>query len=811
MSFNKEKASAATEAQPTDSKQAQSNQQDQYKQNGSLSPDWLNETVLMAIEQEHRPIPFMGSKPAPFGSCERYPIDHQYWQQCDKSKICIALDRFILVDYDGNKEKGAINLEELFAILGDEPNEVQTNDAGDSLHFLYRIPDGVDPSTLKHSNDNWVHGVDIKTQNQLMYIKRHKQIIDGELPTINEVDDAPQAIIDALTIVTQENIASRKTSKASKLKAAELLSYVDPDCAYDPWLNIGMALHREFNGDQLGLEIWDNWSATGKNYCGFSLLRYKWNSFDTQKPNGVTFATICHIAEQAGANLREINSRYDENGEPLPSYEDLMEQANQMDKETPPKDIEQLAAKLTALNKIESGKIANVIKTNTGTNITDIRAIVKQEEKEQRRTVIESKRQPMTLQPMPIECFNDISFNEETGAAKPLATISNIESMLNYYGITTYYDVIKKKSFVNVPTVKGSPDNVDNTSLTACISLAKLNQLPSEQVPDYIFALADTKQRNPVADWITTVQWDGKDRITDLCNTLIPKPDYPILMRDILIKRWLISAVAAVLKPMGFKARGVLTLQGAQSIGKTSWLESLVPDLKLRKHVVKTDHLLDPADKDSVLGAVSHWLVELGELDSTFKKDVARLKGFITADMDKLRRPYARLESEYQRRTVFFASVNDTRFLVDDTGNTRFWTIPVEYINFKHTINMQQLWAQVVTLYQDNEQWWLTREEESKIEELNGGHRVMPAVRELILSKLDFDCTNIKLYRKMSATELLIELGYEKPNNSQCREAGSALRDLLGDPQKINGLSKWKVPPLIKSHFNFDDYKSSAP
>lgn len=38
---------------------------------------------------------------------------------------------------------------------------------------------------------------------------------------------------------------------------------------------------------------------------------------------------------------------------------------------------------------------------------------------------------------------------------------------------------------------------------------------------------------------------------------------------------------------------------------------------------------LDPGNKDSILGAIVHWLVEICELDSSFKKDVARLKGFL--------------------------------------------------------------------------------------------------------------------------------------------------------------------------------------
>jgi putative DNA primase/helicase len=68
---------------------------------------------------------------------------------------------------------------------------------------------------------------------------------------------------------------------------------------------------------------------------------------------------------------------------------------------------------------------------------------------------------------------------------------------------------------------------------------------------------------------------------------------------------------------------------------------------------------LNPAEKDSVLTAVSHWIVELGELDATFKKaDIAQLKAFVTKTSDKVRRPYALKDSSFPRRTVFAGTVN---------------------------------------------------------------------------------------------------------------------------------------------------------
>ncbi|MEI2659434.1 MAG: VapE domain-containing protein [Bifidobacterium adolescentis] len=243
------------------------------------------------------------------------------------------------------------------------------------------------------------------------------------------------------------------------------------------------------------------------------------------------------------------------------------------------------------------------------------------------------------------------------------ATIANTRRLLDGYGITVRYNVIKKKLLITLPGHAGTSDNADNTAMTQIISLAILNGMAFGQIPSYIEFLADRNLYNPVADWILSKDWDGIDRLPAVFDTLTEREGFPAQLKRILVYKWLLSAVAAALKPNGFKGRGVLTFQGPQGIGKTSWVISLVPDPMLREMVVKVDHHLDAGNKDSILGAVTHWIVEIGELDSSFRKDIARLKGVLTSDSDKVRRPYARTESEYPRRTVLLCHGQRGKFL----------------------------------------------------------------------------------------------------------------------------------------------------
>lgn len=421
------------------------------------------------------------------------------------------------------------------------------------------------------------------------------------------------------------------------------------------------------------------------------------------------------------------------------------------------------------------------------------------------KTWLQPPPEPVATPPPPLECaepLDAIGFPHppRRGSHFLPTTLANVDHLLRQYGIRVCYDVIKKKIVVTLPQHKGSTDNFDNVVLTHIISLASLNGLQIALIPSYVEAIGDQNLFNPVASWIESKAWDGVDRLPEIYATLITREGYPEALKEKLIYRWLLSAVAAAFKPSGFKARGVLTLQGAQGIGKTTWLTSLIPDVGLREAVLKLDHHLDGSNKDSILGAICHWIVEIGELDSSFKKDIARLKGFLTSDSDKVRRPYARAESEYPRRTIFYATVNENNFLVDLTGNTRWWTIPVTSINYAHGIDMQQLFTQLAADYSMGTQWWLTSEEESLLEEQNREHETMSVIRERLMAEVDMNKLTDPGNPALTPLEVLEHLSFESPSNGMCKECAQILRSLFGEPRRIKGQNKWRIP-LVGSRY----------
>lgn len=404
---------------------------------------------------------------------------------------------------------------------------------------------------------------------------------------------------------------------------------------------------------------------------------------------------------------------------------------------------------------------------------------------------------------------NQFMFPHMSHQQKPLNTWENLEWLLTQYGIKSRYNEISKDVVVTIPGKDYGNDASANSALTEIVSLCARNGMPSGSCAEYVKLIAMSNRYNPASEFITAKPWDGVSRIYDLCDTLETAEGFDRSLVLMMVRRWLISAVAAAMQPTGFYSKGVLVLQGEQSLGKTAWFRSLVPPTL--RELIKVGATIDPANKDSVSSAIGRWMVELGELDATFRKsDIARLKSFISQDRDEIRRPYDRLESTYQRRTVFFASVNPKHFLADDTGNVRWWTIPVTRINYEHDIDMQQVWAEVAQLYREGERWWMNAEEEAMLEQVNKEHEAIDPVEEMILMRYEWGCDRPAAYTDRTATQVLQEIGYDKPNKAQTTHCAGVLRKLTGKPARKSGSNRlFSIPPKVPNpdnrRFNDDD------
>ena len=380
------------------------------------------------------------------------------------------------------------------------------------------------------------------------------------------------------------------------------------------------------------------------------------------------------------------------------------------------------------------------------------------------------------LKPVTVPTEYDFNRNER---GRYLNTKGNVQGVMTLNGIKCAYNVIKKRMEILVPDSKFIQDMQDESALIEIEDRCIQMNIPHTKVRDYLKLLAI--EYNPVKDWMESRPWDGQSRLQAFLDSITSADKS---LKEMLMKKWLISCVAAACEPNGVSLEGILVFQGAQGLGKTLWFKRLAD---YDEGWLLEGATLNPSDKDSVKQAVSHWLVELGELQSTFKRsDMDQLKAFVTKRVDELRLPYDRAFTTYQRRTAFYASVNEREFLIDTTGNRRFWVIPVTGIDVNHGVDMQQLWAEVKeTMYREGQQnWFLSPDERAQLQESNELYRTQSSVEDLILEHVDFDSDNTK---PVQMTKLLRDLGVSNPRMADFKDAARILSERGKEPRRSSG------------------------
>ncbi len=391
--------------------------------------------------------------------------------------------------------------------------------------------------------------------------------------------------------------------------------------------------------------------------------------------------------------------------------------------------------------------------------VTDLKRLVKKE-----------RNRGKQVRRGPVDYHSPLPLPGEDGF--PRNHLENLREIMRRLGVVCRYNVISKAEELLIPGEAFTDDNAANASFAWLESECSMFDFPTTKLQSFLTHIADTNLYNPVAEWVNSAPWDGNSRLKDFYNTLTVAPENEAV-RNILLRRWMLSAIAVAFSHNGCQTRGTLVLQGPQNLGKTRWLKRLAPE-ELR--LVKEGLLLNPSNKDSVVTAVSHWIVELGELDATFRKsDIAALNAFLTNFTDTVRRPYARKDSAYVRRTVFAGSVNPEDFLHDPTGSTRFWVIPVTAVNHVHQVDMQQVWAEIFTIWEAGEQHWLNAEEAKLLSNSNEQFEVMSPIQETVMQGLNWELDK-KFWRWVTASALLKEMGIDTPTRAQATEAGAAIK-----------------------------------
>ena len=293
-----------------------------------------------------------------------------------------------------------------------------------------------------------------------------------------------------------------------------------------------------------------------------------------------------------------------------------------------------------------------------------------------------------------------LTFPELDNRLRALPTQDNVQALLLFYNISVKYNEMSRDVEIRIPNFKNHGDLYRNVVIETIMSRCVQHDLKIsiDRLNGLIDLIAFNNEYHPARDWIDDQVWDGRSRLQDLYDSVVLTVTNP--MKETMLRKWALSAVAALYQKAAgyqFSCEGVLTLSGRQGIGKTTWIEQLLPAAG-RSTWNKGGIVLNMRDKDSLTTALSAWICELGELDATFKKsDIEALKAFITQTTDSIRPPYARKTNDYARGTIFYATVNEQQFL-QDSENRRFWILEVDHFR-NGQLDAAQLWAEVKQIY----------------------------------------------------------------------------------------------------------------
>ena len=396
----------------------------------------------------------------------------------------------------------------------------------------------------------------------------------------------------------------------------------------------------------------------------------------------------------------------------------------------------------------------------------------------------------------------------ENDSAQKFITIEGTDEYLKQIGISVRYNQITRDTDIQGNIDNYDPEHIKNNLLTDVYDQLKLiyKKCPKRDFIDHIAFISSRNRFNPVLELISKNKWDGTDRLPELHAILniIPSDG----LSQALILKWYWQNLSMARNERGeYGADGLLVLQGTQGIGKTT----LARKSALKDEFFGEGLQVDIKNKDTVIEATSCWIGELGEIESTFKSDINALKAFITRTKDTYRMPYAADFDKLSRRTSFIGTCNSEKFLVDETGNRRFWTVPVLEIDRQALNNFDflQLYLQIDQEYASGniQGFRLTENEQRQLAERNSRHekfiRSEDEVRD-ILFKAERD--NLP-FEEMTVTEFK-EL-YPVLRNYPSNQISAALNKL-----GVITESKWKEGktrrlaslPRPKFRLNIEDF-----
>jgi predicted P-loop ATPase len=401
---------------------------------------------------------------------------------------------------------------------------------------------------------------------------------------------------------------------------------------------------------------------------------------------------------------------------------------------------------------------------------------------------------------------------------KPLTTSKNIRILLengDFKGALAFdsfrnVEVLQKY----VPGLRDAESGIwrgHDDALLRHYMAEKWGILGKGLIADAFTCVTQKNSFHPIRDYLDGLTWDGVERAESCLITYLGADDDHYTRQ--VTRKMLLAGVYRIYQP-GTKFDQMLVLVGPGGCGKSVFLSKLGKDWF-------SDGLKNLGNpKESGEHLQQAWILEVAELSAMRRAAIEEVKSFISKTSDRYRVAYDRVVSDFPRKSIFFGTTNDKNFLLDPTGNRRFWPVSVKRVpaNIWHSLTREvvdQIWAEVSTWYKAGEDLLITEEASQVAEQYQKDHMEADGREGLIEAWLEKPYKVVDgrtifkgIVDSVSPIQILIEcFGLEKGKikNYECKQIASIMRNISGWEEVGR-----KVDPVYGRQITFSRLKSHA-
>jgi predicted P-loop ATPase len=511
----------------------------------------------------------------------------------------------------------------------------------------------------------------------------------------------PAAVIDALGIAEATTYAF-EAAPAAEFKQGQLAQVlqaipVERLDSRDDWVMLGQALHHQFGGSDEGFDLWMEHSARSSKFLHKSnrkqeLRRYRGFGRNRKKP--VTMRSVVDwvadiIRDERTAALAaefdDLDDAYDEDDDGDPFADLLGGDAAPAASNDPfddnskvNQDLLKDAADTNWISLLDLVPDTGAIKPT----LHNVELVVKNDPR-----LVSLPQMNLFTQETVQRTSPGSKANRRRNAAKATRQLGSriweVKDSING-------DIWSSARDYAIRSILEAPKSQGGYSL----------KLTDRDLKAATVLAAWDNAFHPIQEYLSTVTWDGRERVDTLFIDYLGADDGPYARQ--VSRLMLVAAVVRVFEP-GHKWDTAIILEGLQGLGKSTFIRTL------GKHW-STELEGDFHDgKEMVEKMQGAWVIEMPELSGFNRSDVLSIKAFISRQSDKVRLAYEARAIEFPRQSILIGSTNDREYLKDPTGGRRFLPMRcevgmIDIASLK--VNVDQIWAEAYAIYRQmrNEQ-----------------------------------------------------------------------------------------------------------